>query len=170
MICDHGGGLSSPRAKRRVKHHPTNQRRSLRFRNTIDAIENEHDHCIDSRERAGAYTLDMYSIITNPPTISISISISINQSSHPSVNHPPGVGAAAGGGKGGQGNGGWPVRTCSFCEEIVNERFREAISPEEMRVKQEALSLLEGMLTVRVDGCWNRETLVKNLPRPPGNR
>lgn len=42
------------------------------------------------------------------------------------------------------------MRTCSFCEEIVNERFREAVSSEEMRVKQEALSLLEGMLTVRV--------------------
>ena len=41
------------------------------------------------------------------------------------------------------------MRTCSFCEEIVNERFKEAISPEEMRVKQAALSLLEGMLTVR---------------------
>lgn len=39
-------------------------------------------------------------------------------------------------------------RTCAFCEEVVNARFSEAISPEEMRVKQAALSLLEGMLTV----------------------
>lgn len=56
-----------------------------------------------------------------------------------------------------------PFQTCLFCEEVLNNRFSEAISEADMQVKQEALPLLEGMLKVIAD---ERFTIKQVLGHP----
>ena len=54
------------------------------------------------------------------------------------------------------------TKTCMFCYEIVNDRFHDAITPQELQVKKKALSLLEGMLKVTADERMSIKQVLKH--------
>lgn len=60
----------------------------------------------------------------------------------------------------------WPagsVRTCHFCMELLNDRFVESVTDEDINVKREALTLLEGMLRLIPE----ERMTIKQVGRPP---